>query len=382
VSGLVGLKSVTSIAPCSANGVFVIGGGPAGLAAALAARQRGLEVTVADGCSPPVDKACGEGLMPDGVAALERLGVRIPLIDAHRFRGIRFVSSGLRAEARFPFGPALGVRRTQLHRIMIEHAERAGVRLLWRSVVTGLHPEGVCVRSRLVRARWVIGADGGDSRVRQWAGLNVHRQKEQRFAFRRHYRVAPWTDLMELHWASGRQLYLTPVGSGEVGVALLSRDPRMRLDEALGEFPGVAQRLRGAEHSSVERGAVSVTRRLARVCGGRVALIGDASGGVDAITGEGLCLAFNQANLLGDCLAAADLARYQTGHRAMSRRPTIMARALLLLENREGLRRRVMRAFAAEPKLFSRLVAAHVGVGSALDTAANGLALSWRLLTI
>lgn len=336
---------------------------------------------MADGCCPPIDKACGEGLMPDGVSALDRIAVRIPAMDAHPFRGIRFVSSGQSAKARFPSGPALGVRRTVLHRILIEHAERAGVRFLWRSVVTGLSSEGVFVSGRLVRSRWIIGADGTDSLVRRWAGLDLHRRKEQRFAFRRHYRVKPWSDLMELHWAKGCQLYVTPVGPEEVCVALLSRTPSLRLDDALLEFPEAAGRLRGAPHTSAERGAVSVTRRLARVCSGRVALIGDASGGVDAITGEGLCLAFKQACLLADCLVAGDLARYQAGHRSSLRRPATMARALLLLENRERLRQRVIGAFAKCPELFARLLAAHVGAASAMDAAVNGVALGWRLLT-
>ena len=39
--------------------VFVIGGGPAGLATAIAARQRGFDVVVADGAQPPIDKPCG-----------------------------------------------------------------------------------------------------------------------------------------------------------------------------------------------------------------------------------------------------------------------------------------------------------------------------------
>jgi flavin-dependent dehydrogenase len=216
--------------------------------------------------------------------------------------------------------------------------------------------------------------------VRRWAGLDKHRHKEQRFAFRRHYRAAPWTEFMELHWGRGCQLYLTPVGPQEICLALLSRDPALRLDDALRQFPAVAQRLRGAEPSSVERGAVSVTRKLARVYRGRVVLIGDASGGVDAITGEGLCLAFKQAALLGDALVSGDLAAYQAGHRALARRPAMMSRALLLLENRERLRERVMRALRAEPSLFARLLAAHTGGASGFDAAANGLALGWKLL--
>jgi flavin-dependent dehydrogenase len=364
-----------------ATDVFVVGGGPAGIAAALAARQHGLEVTVADGCMPPIDKPCGEGLMPDGIAALQRLGVSISPTEGHRFRGIRFVSSGLSAEARFPYGSALGVRRTTLHRLMINHAERVGVRFLWGAVVTGLHAGGVLMQGKLIPAHWTIGADGSGSRVRRWSGLDVHRQKEQRFAFRRHYRVTPWAEFMELHWGTRCQLYVTPVGPEEVCVALISRDPGLRLDEALREFPEVAERLSGAEHGSVERGAVSTTRKLARVCGGRVALVGDASGGVDAITGEGLCLAFNQAELLGDCLMSGDLARYQAGHRALARRPAVMARLMLLLEHREKLRSRVMRAFMTEPKLFARMLATHVGAVSPMDFAGNGLALGWKLLT-
>ncbi len=363
------------------NQVFVIGGGPAGLAAALAARQRGFDVAVADSCAPPIDKPCGEGLMPDGIGALQHLGVTIPEGEAHPFRGIRFVSGRLSAEAFFPHGFALGVRRTNLHRIMVEQAERAGVRLWWGAVVTGLHPEGVLVRGELVRARWIVGADGSSSLVRRWAGLGSHLHRKERYAFRRHYQVAPWSDFMELHWGTRCQLYVTPVAPEQVCVALISRDPALRLDEGLREFPEVSERLRGAAQGSVERGAMSVTRKLARVCTGRVALMGDASGGVDAITGEGLCLAFRQADLLADCLRSDELGRYQAGHRSLARRPALMSKLMLLLEHREGLRQRVMRAFLSEPKLFARMLATHVGAVPPLQVASNGLALGLRLLT-
>ena len=70
---------------------------PRDLAAAIAARQQGFRVTVADGAQMPIDKPCGEGLMPDGLAALEKLGVSVEPEDSYPFRGIRFLSRGLAA---------------------------------------------------------------------------------------------------------------------------------------------------------------------------------------------------------------------------------------------------------------------------------------------
>jgi flavin-dependent dehydrogenase len=137
--------------------------------------------------------------------------VSIPPIDAYRFRGIRFVSSGLSAEAAFPDGSGLGVRRTNLHRIMIEHAERVGVRFLWRTVVTELDSDGVLVQRKLIPAHWIIGADGGSSRVRRWSGTDAHRQKDSGSRFRRHYRT-PWTEFCGITLGTNCQLYVTPVG--------------------------------------------------------------------------------------------------------------------------------------------------------------------------
>jgi menaquinone-9 beta-reductase len=360
--------------------VFIAGGGPAGLATAIAARRHGMSVLVADGAVPPIDKPCGEGLMPDGVEALAQLGVTIPEGEAFPFRGIRFVSDGRQVEAQFPFGAAYGIRRTNLHRIMVGHAAESGVAMLWQASVNGLHPEGALISGHLVRARWIVGADGSNSRIRQWAGLDLHRQMQQRFAFRRHYRVRPWTEFMELHWGRGCQLYVTPVSEGEVCVALISSTPKLRLEESLREFPALQSRLQNADHASTERGAITVSRKLQRVSCDRVVLVGDASGGVDAITGEGLCLAFRQSAVLAECLAAGDLSRYQVAHGKLARRPALMAQMMLLMGRRAPLRQRVMRAFETAPDLFGSMLAMHVGEGSSRDLVSNGLALGWNLL--
>jgi flavin-dependent dehydrogenase len=365
--------------------VFVVGGGPAGLATAIAARRHGLSVLVVDGAVPPIDKPCGEGLMPDGVEALHQLGIAIPEGEAYPFCGIRFVSDGTKAEAAFPRGTGYGIRRTHLHRVMLDHAAASGVHILWHAAVTGLHPEGALVAGELVRARWVVGADGTSSRARSWAKLgelDAPRKKNLRFAFRRHYRIAPWTGFMELHWGRHCQVYVTPVGCEEVCVVLISSSPKLRLqiEDGLGEFPELCARLENAELASSERGAITVTQRLRRVYRGRTVLVGDASGGVDAITGEGLCLTFRQAALLGACLASGDLARYQKGHRTLTRLPVLMARMMLFMSKHSHLRQRAMQVFQSSPRSFAGMLAMHVGEGSARDHISNGVALGWELL--
>jgi flavin-dependent dehydrogenase len=362
--------------------VFVIGGGPAGLAAAIAARRRGFDVTLADSSVPPIDKACGEGVMPDGLAAARALGIPLEQAGGHPFAGIRFCQSEGAVEAAFPHGPGLGLRRTALHAMMADCAAGAGVRLAWGVRVTGLHPEGVHADGRLVRARWIVGADGGRSNVRRWTGLDACRRDSRRFGFRRHYRVAPWSEFVEIHWGRACQLYITPVSEREMCVALISGDSRLRLDDALTRFPEAARRLAGAAATTLERGAVCSSRRLKSVCRGRVILVGDASGSVDAITGEGLCLLFQHAAALGRALEAGDPRLYAAEHRRIGRRPEFMARLMLLMDRRDGLRRRAIRAMSAAPRLFQGMLAMHVGEFSLPAFLTNGFCLAWRMLTI
>ena len=339
--------------------VLVVGGGPAGLAAAIAARRNGFRVTLADGARPPIDKACGEGLMPQGVRALARLGIEIPAADSYAFQGVDFFTRDRSAGARFSQGFGLGMRRTKLHTLLTEAASIYGVTMLWNSPVSALEVGSALVGGKRLRFDYLIGADGGSSTVRSAMGFSATQFQDKRFGFRRHFAVAPWSDCVEVYWAPGFQVYVTPVDDGQVGVAVIARDPKLRVASALAYFPNLARRFRFAQPTSAERGSASVSRRLSRVTKGNVALVGDASGSVDAITGDGLSLAFEQAEALGNALRASDLAAYEVAHRRIRRAPSLMAAALLAMDRYPLLNKLVMRGLSAKPGIFSQILNFH-----------------------
>jgi flavin-dependent dehydrogenase len=362
--------------------VLVAGGGPAGLAAAIAARQAGFEVAVVDCARPPIDKACGEGIMPDGLAALAALNIRLDAGQAARFRGIRFIDGQQSVEAGFPDGVGYGIRRTLLHRCMAERAEQCGVALHWGRRITGLSDDGLVVEGRIVSSRWLICADGQNSRLRKLAGLDPATPPRYRYGFRRHYCVAPWSNFVEVHWSDCGQMYVTPVGEDQVCVALITGRKALRFDTALATFPQLAARLGHAAIMGDTVGAVSASRTLHCVHSGRLALVGEAAGSVDAITGEGLAIAFRQAIALADALRAGDLTLYEKAHSEITRVPRRMAALMLMMDNRRWLRERALRALSAEPSFFRRMLAVHTGRLSPVELGIGaGVSFGWRLLT-
>ena len=333
--------------------LIVAGGGPVGLVTALEARRRGLQVAVVEPRPSPVDKACGEGLMPTAAGRLRALGVTV---QGRPFVGIRYVGLDREVAATFRHGPGLGVRRTALHAALSAAADRAGVcRVEGR--VRELVDDGSAVAAAGLRARWLVAADGLHSAVRRQAGLDVPAggRSPVRFGIRRHYAVRPWTDHVEVHWAAGHEAYVTPVADDLVGVAVLG-PAGTGFDEALDALPALTARLRGAPAASELRGAGPLRQTARTVRKGRILLVGDAAGYVDALTGEGLSTGFTAAREAVAAVADGHPERYPRAWSRATRRHRLLTETLLGLTAMPGPRRLLVPAAARLPRVFGAAV--------------------------
>ena len=304
--------------------VLVAGGGPIGLAAAIEARLAGFEATVIEPRAGVIDKACGEGLMPGAPPALARLGVHPAGVELH---GVEYRDGRRRVVHRFRSGHGLGVRRTELHRVLQQRAAALGVRTITDRVETLVQDaDGVEVRGLqgggveggTIRADWLIAADGLHSTAAGLVGLDRGAPAaRRRYGQRRHYDIEPWTDLIEVHWTRLGEIYVTPTAHG-VGLALLARRG-VHFADAVAAAPELAARIAGAAPRSELRGAGPFRqRRRARVAG-RVLLVGDAAGYIDALTGEGIRIGLAQARVAVEALAEGDPNAYEPAWRGVTR---------------------------------------------------------------
>lgn len=313
--------------------LLVAGGGPIGLGTALLAARRGLDVAVVEPRSGPVDKACGEGLMPAGVGLLAGLGVEP---SGHALRGIRYVHGNRAAEAPFRDGPGLGVRRTVLHAALATAVHRAGIPVV-RARAGDIRQDDESVRTVCLRARYLAVADGLHSGLRQELGLGGTDRGRVRYGLRRHFAVPAWTDHVEVHWARRAEAYVTPVGRELVGVAVLFSG-RGTFETWLGEFPALRERLGGSSPVSAVRGAGPLRQSTRRRVAGRALLVGDAAGYVDALTGEGICVGLATAAALVRCVERDRPQEYEAEWRRVTRSYRLLTGSLLAVSGVPPLR--------------------------------------------
>ncbi len=330
--------------------LLVVGGGPAGLATAINGAKAGLEVVVVEKRSGAIDKACGEGLMPHTLRHLERLGVR-PY--GKPIRGISYREGHRHVDAPFTHGAGRGVRRTVLHSALLDAAATAGVRIC-HDEVGEISQDATAVRAGQWRARYLAAADGLHSPIRRSLGLERPSPGARRWGIRRHVRTAPWSDFVEVHWAPDAEAYVTPIADDCVGVAVL-KSRRGGFDSHLAEFPALRDRIEGLPHEP-DRAAGPLRQRVSSRAAGRVLLVGDAAGYVDALTGEGLGLAFGAAELLVKAIVEERPDSYDRQWRHMTRRYRMLTAALLQASGSPPIRSHIVPAAAAMPTIFAGVV--------------------------
>jgi flavin-dependent dehydrogenase len=333
--------------------VLVVGGGPAGLATAIRAAQHGLGVGLLEPKSAPIDKACGEGLMPSALERLVELGIDPDALPGHEFRGIRYcdaVDADLSAQADFPGGVGRGVRRVVLHERLSDRLRELDVARIPRRVST-VSQDSSGVMAAGLRARYLVAADGLHSTVRDALGLTTAKRRRSRYGIRRHFRAKPWTSRVEVHWADDAEAYVTPVGPDLVGVAMLFHG-QGRFDPLMQKFPRLQERLGDAEPVTRARGSGPFAQLSRRRVDGRVLLVGDAAGYVDPLTGEGVAMAVDTSAAAVEAILDGAPARYENDWWRLTRRYFWLTEALYRLTRIRRVHRPMIRLLDAVPPVF------------------------------
>ncbi|THG28611.1 NAD(P)/FAD-dependent oxidoreductase [Naasia lichenicola] len=330
--------------------VLVAGGGPVGLSAAIRARLSGLTVALVEPRSGPIDKACGEGLMPGAIDALAAIGVSPPGMP---IAGFRYTDGRRTVSHRLTRAPGRGVRRLALSELLEARADEVGVeRLVGR--VEDIEQDDRTVHAAGLEARWMLACDGLHSGIRRTLGLARPSTAPRRFGIRQHFAVAPWTDLVEVHWSAGIEAYVTPVAPDVVGIGILG-PPRTDFRAAIESLPELAGRLDGAAPASSVRGAGPLRQRTSARSAGRVLLVGDASGYVDALTGEGMRVGLAQAEAAVDAVLADSAEGYgrEWAHRSRDFR---VITGLMVAAATSPLRGAIVPTASALPAAFGAVI--------------------------
>lgn len=354
------MLAVPSVRVSAAVDVLVVGAGPAGAAAGLAARRRGLDVVVVDKARFPRDKTCGDGLTTAALRLIERLGVDITSLPGYMpvRETVLVAPDGRRVS--LPLGTegdyAAVVPRVELDAALVDSARRAGVEVRDGVGVTAIETNGDGVTATTgdgsVRARFLVAADGHYSFVRRCLRPPAPPELGTWHAFRQYFRGVDDPRLYVLFEADLLPGYAwvfpLPDGRANVGFGVLRRpgttgkELNARWRELLAR-PSVRTILGPASEPEATHRAwpIPASFEYDGLADGRVLYVGDAANVVDPLTGEGIAQAIETATIAVDAIADGDPqgvgARYRERvRRALGRDLRFAAALQRVLRSRRG----------------------------------------------
>ncbi|HZL18464.1 MAG TPA: FAD-dependent monooxygenase [Polyangia bacterium] len=367
--------------------VVIAGGGPAGATLAILLGRAGLRVDLFEARRFPREKPCGEGMMPAGVAVLERLGLRAA-VGGHPLSGVRYHGFGLTAASPFSLdgrARALAQRRLRLDDTLLAAARAtAGVRIFEEAPVEGVAVEngravGLRVGGELRHAALVVGADGLDSPVRRWLGLERPARARGRVGVRMHFQLPTGRtigsgDHLEIFLGRGHELYAAPLPDGGLllaglgGHGALAGGARATLDGWIAQHPLLRGALDGATPITAPAGRAPVTRQARAGFAPGAVLLGDAASATDPLTAGGIAHALVTAEHLAAAVPGylthgdARLVAFDRERRQMLRAHDWLTRALVFVVRTPALARATLLGMRAAPFVMKRLVAIAGGV--------------------
>ncbi len=363
----------------STKNIAIIGAGPAGLSTAIALAQKGQLVSIFDKASLPINKVCGEGILPTGVKYLTNIiGVEfISKIESYPFKGIKYIdSNGTIAIGEFNNSKGFGIKRLKLAQALYSLCKTFPNITFYENhklITLKSSPKQLefTVENSLDKStktfadfNYLIGADGRLSTVRNLISNKGKKPTSlKRKGARLYIATPPWTNMVEVYWANNIEAYVTPNSHKSIGIMFSwdLKNFKANEDTLLSFFPTLKEKIDNKERQGPLMYIGNFAHQSQEASVDNIAFIGDAVVFMDGVTGEGLSLAFEAANLLSESIINDDLISYNIDIKKLKNKYIVITNLALLLTQHKFLRKCIIKLFSLFPTIFRFVLKTNMG---------------------